>query len=68
MVREGLAALFQEAPDVEIIGQVADGREAINMAVDLLPDVVIMDVSMPLMSGDSAAGHALQSWQNSAQS
>ncbi len=54
IVREGLAALLQEAPDIEVIGEAADGREAIDMTNDLRPDVVIMDVSMPLMSGDQA--------------
>ncbi len=54
IVRQGLAALLQEAPDIEVIGEAADGREAINMVSELHPDVVIMDVSMPLMSGDQA--------------
>jgi len=54
MVREGLAALLQESPDIEVIGEAADGREAIDMTNDLRPDVVVMDVSMPLMSGDQA--------------
>ncbi len=54
IVREGLAALLQDAPDIVIVGEAADGREAIDMTERLTPDVVIMDVSMPLMSGDEA--------------
>jgi len=54
IVREGLAALLQEAPNIEVVGEAADGREAISMTSELRPDVVIMDVSMPLMSGDQA--------------
>jgi CheY-like chemotaxis protein len=54
IVRQGLAALLQEAPGIELVGEAPDGREAINMAMALGPDVVIMDVSMPLMSGDQA--------------
>ena len=54
IVREGLAAMLREAPGIELVGEAADGRKAINMAIDLQPDVVLMDVSMPLMSGDQA--------------
>jgi CheY-like chemotaxis protein len=54
LVRRGLAALLQEAPGIELVGQAADGREAVNLAMDLQPDVVIMDASMPVMSGEQA--------------
>jgi DNA-binding NarL/FixJ family response regulator len=37
-----------------IVGQAANGREAVNLAHELQPDVVVMDVSMPLMNGDEA--------------
>jgi len=55
IVRQGLASLLREEDTIEIVGEAADGREAVNLAHDLRPDVVIMDVSMPLMSGDEAA-------------
>ena len=54
IVREGLASILSEQPDLEVIGQAGNGREAVNMTCSLHPDVVIMDVSMPLMSGDEA--------------
>jgi PAS domain S-box-containing protein len=54
IVREGLAALLQEAPDIEVVGEAANGREAVEMTGASHPDVVIMDVSMPLMSGEEA--------------
>jgi len=54
IVRQGLAALLQESPDIIVAGEAADGREAVNMANELRPDVVIMDVAMPLMSGEQA--------------
>jgi len=54
IVREGLALLLSEQPDIEVIGQAANGREAVSMARSLHPNVVIMDVSMPLMAGDEA--------------
>ena len=53
-VRQGLAAMLREAPGIELVGEASDGREAINLATDLQPDVVIMDVSMPVMGGDEA--------------
>ena len=42
--------------DVEIVGEAAHGREAVDLALRLEPDVVIMDVSMPLIDGDEATG------------
>ncbi len=54
IVRQGLAALLQELPEVVVVGEAANGRDAINMTNELRPDVVIMDVAMPLMSGDQA--------------
>ena len=55
IVRQGLASLLNEARDVEVIGEAANGREAVDMTYQLRPDVVIMDVAMPLMSGEEAA-------------
>ena len=54
IVRQGLGSLLQEMPDVVVVGEAANGREAIHLANELRPDVVIMDVSMPLMSGEEA--------------
>ena len=54
IVRQGLASLLREERTVEVVGEAADGREAVNLADQLRPDVVIMDVSMPVLSGDEA--------------
>jgi DNA-binding NarL/FixJ family response regulator len=54
VVRKGLAAMLRATPGIELVGEASGGREAIDMAVDLRPDVVIMDVSMPMMKGDEA--------------
>jgi two-component system, NarL family, response regulator NreC len=54
IVREGLVSLISEQHDIDVIGQAGNGREAVALASRLQPDVVIMDVSMPLMSGDEA--------------
>ncbi|MBX9905949.1 MAG: response regulator transcription factor [Burkholderiales bacterium] len=56
MMRDGLQAILQAAPDIEVVGSVGNGREAINRASALRPDVVIMDVTMPDMNGIEAAG------------
>lgn len=55
-LRDGLQAMLQAAPDIEVVGSVGNGREAINRASTLRPDVVIMDVTMPEMNGIEAAG------------
>jgi len=54
VMREGLAALLNEQADMDVVGHAGNGREAVNLACELRPDVVIMDVAMPLMAGDEA--------------
>jgi DNA-binding NarL/FixJ family response regulator len=54
VVREGLKALVNAQPDMEVIGEAADGRTASRQANELRPDVVVMDVSMPEWSGAQA--------------
>jgi DNA-binding NarL/FixJ family response regulator len=51
MVREGLKALVNSQSDMEVVGEAGDGSSAVAGALELLPDVVIMDVSMPKMNG-----------------
>lgn len=51
IVRSGLAALLHDEPDIDVIGEAADGVMALAMARHLKPDVVIMDVTMPRMNG-----------------
>ena len=55
IVRQGLVSLLNEEGTVEVVGEAANGREAVDLADQLHPDVVIMDMSMPVMSGDEAA-------------
>ncbi len=54
MIREGLIMLINGQPDMEIIGEAADGREAVEKARKAQPDVVVMDMSMPDMDGGRA--------------
>jgi DNA-binding NarL/FixJ family response regulator len=55
VVREGLKLLVNTQADMEVIGEAGDGRTALQKAKDLQPDVVVMDVAMPELSGDQAA-------------
>ena len=50
-VREGLKAVLHAQPDMEVVGEAADGQEALSAARRLRPQVVILDVSMPRMNG-----------------
>ncbi len=53
--REGLCRLLEDVEDLEIVAKAADGEEAIRLAEEQLPDVVIIDISMPVLSGIDAA-------------
>lgn len=55
MVRQGIRAILQTRPDWEICGEAVDGRDAIRLAKELHPDVIIMDITMPVMSGLEAS-------------
>jgi two-component system response regulator NreC len=55
IMREGLRALLGSEPDLELVGEASNGREAIALAQELTPDVVVMDVAMPDMNGMEAA-------------
>jgi two-component system response regulator NreC len=54
VVRDGLQSLLNETADIEVVGQAADGLEAIRKAEELKPDVVVMDVAMPRLNGAEA--------------
>jgi PAS domain S-box-containing protein len=54
VVRDGLALLLSRQPDMEIVGQAADGHQAVELARRLQPEVVLMDVSMPKLNGIEA--------------
>ena len=51
VLRAGLRALLNAEPDMEVVGEAANGREAVERAEELRPDVIVMDLSMPAMGG-----------------
>jgi DNA-binding NarL/FixJ family response regulator len=55
MVREGFRALLEHEGDIEVIGEAADGRQAVELTRKLHPAVVVMDIAMPLLNGMEAA-------------
>jgi chemotaxis response regulator CheB len=54
ILREGLRALISSNPDLEVVGEAEDGREAIRCVENLMPDLILIDLSMPRMNGMEA--------------
>ena len=61
VVREGLRKLLNAECDIEVVGEAANGRQAVEMAVSLRPDVVVMDIAMPKLNGMVATRQILES-------
>ena len=54
VVRQGLIALLSSSPEIEVVGYAKDGQEAVDRYPSLMPDVTLMDLQMPVMTGVEA--------------
>ena len=54
LVRSGLRLLLSNAPDIEVVAEASNGRDAVATVLDVQPDVVLMDIRMPVMDGIAA--------------
>ena len=64
VVREGLRLILESADDIEVVGEVENGRQAVQMAKKLQPDVCVMDVVMPTLNGVEATRQVLKEAPN----
>ena len=60
LFRRGIRTMLEQLPDVEVVGEAASGQEAIALAHELVPDVILMDIKMPAVSGIEATRRILQ--------
>jgi len=60
IVREGLKMILETQPDIELVGSASDGKEAVELCRELRPDVVLLDIRMPIVDGIDAAAMILQ--------
>ena len=56
LVRQGIRALLEKVDDIKVVGEAANGQEAVELVERLAPDVLVMDVAMPRLSGTQAVG------------
>lgn len=57
LVRQGIRSLLEKLDDIEVVGEVSDGRDAVKLSTTLQPDIVFMDITMPGLNGLQAVSH-----------
>src|SRR5215470_7064251 len=62
LMRDGIASLLSIQEGIEVVGTASDGKEALEQALALRPDVILMDVRMPLMDGVAATAQVRRQW------
>lgn len=62
MVRIGVSAFLQAQPDMEVVGEAVNGQEAVELALQLRPDIILMDMVMPIMNGAEATKEIVSKW------
>jgi DNA-binding NarL/FixJ family response regulator len=55
IMRAGIKSLLEQEPGIACVGEAGDGQEALRLATELTPDIVVLDMSMPLMNGVGVA-------------
>ena len=60
LFRKGIHTLLDQMPEIEVVGEASSGQEAVVQARGLVPDVILMDIKMPVFSGIEATRHVLQ--------
>ena len=60
VMRENIRSFVSRQPDIEVVGEAEDGETAIELARKLTPDIVLMDINMPILNGIEAAGNIIR--------